>query len=48
MVKITIKTLHNKLIRAIHTNSKGPSYIWVYDLTKLSYNDNCIVKGPPF
>ena len=46
--KITIKTPHNKLIRAIHTNSKGPSYIWVYDLTKLSDNDNCLVKGAPF
>lgn len=48
VVKITIKTPHNKLIRAIHTNSKGPSYIWVYYLTKLSYNDNCLVKGAPF
>lgn len=48
VVKITIKTPHNKLIRAIHTNSKGPSYIWVYDFTKLSYNENCLVKGAPF
>ena len=36
-----------KCIRSIHTSSKRP-FIWVYDITKLSDNHNCLVKGAPF
>ena len=43
----TINTYHKKWVRSIHTSSKGP-LIWVYDITKFSYNHNCLVKGAPF
>ena len=47
MRKITINTSRNKRTRGIHTSSKRP-YIWVYDITKLSDNQNCLTKGSPF
>lgn len=47
VLKITINTSRKKWIRGIHTSNKGP-FIWAYDITKLSDNDNCLVKGAPF
>jgi hypothetical protein len=45
--KITINTPRKKWIRGIHTSNKGP-FIWAYDITKLSDNQNCLVKDAPF
>lgn len=47
VLKITINTSRKKWIRGIHTSNKGP-FIWAYDITKLSDNQNCLVKGAPF
>ena len=43
----TIKTYPNRWLRSVYTSSKGP-LIWVYDITKLSDDQNCLVKGAPF
>ena len=43
----TIKTYPKRWVRSVHTSSKGP-LIWVYDITKLSDDLNCLVKGAPF
>ena len=43
----TIKTYPNRWVRSVYTSSKGP-LIWVYDITKLSDDQNCLVKGAPF
>lgn len=37
----------NKWVRGVHTSSKR-SLIWVYDLTKLSDNQDYLIKGAPF
>jgi hypothetical protein len=46
-LKVNINPYNKKWIRGIHTSSKG-SLIWVYDITELSDNQNCLVKGAPF
>ena len=46
-LKVNINPYNKKWIRGIHTSSKG-SLIWVYNITELSDNQNCLVKGAPF
>jgi hypothetical protein len=45
--KLTIKTYRKECIRGLHTNNQRP-FVWVYDITKLSDNHNCLVEGAPF
>jgi hypothetical protein len=45
--KFAIKTCRKECIWGLHTNNQG-SFIWVYDITKLSDNHSCLVEGAPF
>ena len=45
--KLTLKASRKECIRGLHTNNQRP-FVWVYDITKLSDNHNCLVEGAPF
>ena len=45
--KLTLKAYRKECIRGLHTNNQRP-FVWVYDITKLSDNHNCLVEGAPF
>lgn len=46
-LNLAIKTYPKECIRGLHTNNRGP-FIWVYDITKLTDNYNCLIEGAPF
>lgn len=46
-LNLTIKTYRKECIRGLHTYNRGP-FRWVYDITKLSDNLDCLIEGAPF